>query len=94
MKLATIEASFLLEKMLRHRSPFQPASIAQQAGIPTKIIIDFAECGDFRFCSDSEAIGRLLTWLKQDRDKYVRRAMIDYTNEELLREIKARLEAG
>lgn len=93
MKLTYLECSRLLH-MLDDRGPVNPAELSQLAGVPSFIITDFNEYGDFRHTNDDSAIERLLEYLQRERYKYVQEALMKFTNEELLREIKSRLESG
>ena len=93
MKPYIFECSVLLEKILK-RSEWNAATLSQHADVPSEIITSYEENGDFRFVSDLWMIERLFEFLKNERQNYVKIALPDYTDDELLLEIKNRLISG
>ena len=93
MKAKTFECSMLLEKALK-RQEWNAATLSRNASVPSALISDFEEHGDFRMTSDNWMIDQLLQFLKSERKKYVEIALMDYSDDELLLEIKNRLIAG
>lgn len=94
MNLIHSECSILLQMLQETRPELSPAILSQHAGIPSQVITDFNEYGDFRMCHEDEDMKRLLAWLRHDRALYAKTQLHRFTNDELLQEIKDRLAGG
>ena len=91
MNIIHLEASVLLEKALKR---LNPAQISREAGVPSFIIMNFMECGDFRHTPVGKDMEKLLGYLQRERGIYASSTLMTYTNDELLKELKERLVAG
>jgi hypothetical protein len=93
MKSSTRECCILLESLFK-RTAQEPASLSYDAGVPSSIIADYLEHGDFRHTPDLWMIERLLKFLRIERKNYLRHAFTDFSSDEILAEIKIRLDGG
>jgi len=93
MRVQEFQCSRMLQSFIE-RGNINPAKISNEAGVPSEVISDFIEYGDFRHTSDPEVIARLLVYLQRERDIYLSSAFLDFSNDEILTEIRRRLEAG